>query len=74
MKTIRQSRRTLRQKAAASDKHNFSRHILDPKIVIRRDGKLLPDSTGCQSKYNRLPVLVSYNGTEKLLAVPKLTS
>ena len=34
MKTIRQSRRTLRQKAAASDKHNFSLHILDPKLIL----------------------------------------
>ena len=34
VKTIRQSSRTLRQKAAASGKHNFSLHILDPKLIL----------------------------------------
>ena len=74
--TMRQSRRSLRQKAAAFSKDNFSLYILisEVNIVVHWDRKLLSDIEGSQKKYNWLPVLVSYNDTEKLLAVPKLTS
>ena len=75
-KIIHQPRRTLRQKAAASVEDNFSLYILDCEVnaVVHWDGKLLPDTAGCQNKYDRLPVLVSYGGPKKLLAVSKLTS
>ena len=38
------------------------------------DGKLVPDTARCHDKYDRLPMLVSRNGTENLLAIPKLMS
>jgi len=38
-----------------------------------RDGKILPEIFG-QGKVDRLPVLVSGDGTEKLLGVPKLAA
>jgi len=74
--TIRRSRRTLRQETATSSKANFSLGVLDPGVnfVVHWDGKLLSDTSGSQDKYDRLPVLVSYDGTEKLLSVPKLAN
>ena len=50
--------------------------VFDPEVnaVVHWDIKLLPGTAGSLNKYDRLPVLVSYGGTEKLLAVSKLTS
>jgi len=42
-------------------------------IVVHWDGKILPEICG-QGKVDRLPVLVSGDGTEKLLGVPKLAA
>lgn len=42
-------------------------------LVVHWDGKILPQIFG-QGKVNRLPVLVSGDGTDKLLGVPKLAA
>src|SRR6218665_2537512 len=42
-------------------------------LVVHWDGKLLQDLTG-KEHVDRLPVLVSGHGVNKLLGVPKLTS
>jgi len=42
-------------------------------IVVHWDGKILPEIFG-QGKVDRLPVLVSGDGTKKLLGVPKLAA
>lgn len=42
-------------------------------VVAHWDGKLLPALTG-NEKVDRLPVIVTVNGKEKLLGVPLLTS
>ncbi len=40
--------------------------------VIHWDGKLIPDSMTCE-RIERLPILITYNGQEKLLGVPALS-
>ena len=42
-------------------------------LVVHWDGKILPEILG-SGKVDRLPVLVSGDGMEKLLGVPNLTS
>lgn len=42
-------------------------------LVLHWDGKLLPDLVG-RKKVERIAVLVSYNGTSKLLGAPKVLS
>ncbi|XP_050527117.1 uncharacterized protein LOC126897501 [Daktulosphaira vitifoliae] len=43
----------------------------DDPVIVHWDGKILPDILGTD-KVDRLPVLVSADGKEKLLGVPKL--
>ena len=45
----------------------------DVPLIVHWDGKLLPDLTG-KEKVDRLPVLVSGEGTMKLLSVPLFPS
>lgn len=42
--------------------------------MVHWDGKIVPDLTGRTSKVDRIAVLVSYDGTAKFLAVPKIQS
>lgn len=42
-------------------------------MTVHWDGKMLPDLIGCE-KVERIAILVSYNGTSKLLAAPKIPS
>ncbi|CAH0550650.1 unnamed protein product [Brassicogethes aeneus] len=42
-------------------------------VVVHWDGKILPDYN-CSTKVERLPVLISADGNEKLLGVPRLSS
>lgn len=39
-------------------------------LIAHFDSKILPDADGCN--YDRLPIIVSGKGIEKLLAIPKL--
>lgn len=68
--SIRRARKKARMEFSANIKETFEPTY---PLVIHWDGKLLPDITG-NKKVERLPILVSGNGFEKLLGVPKLTA
>ena len=67
--TIRRSRMAIRKEVAEADKDNFS---VEFPLLLHWDGKLLLDIAGGQETVDRIAVLVTGNGTEKLLAVPKI--
>ena len=62
-------------KKKSKDRNANIKDLFDPKypFVIHWDGKILPDIIG-KKKVERLPILVSSNGREKLLGVSKLTA
>jgi hypothetical protein len=66
--TIQRRRKEARKEHAINTKNTFT-----PKypLVVHWDGKILPFVVG-HGKVERLPVLVSGDGEEKLLGVPKL--
>ena len=66
--SIRRQRKLCRARFAASIKNDFS---VDVPLVVHWDGKLLQDLTG-KKHVDRLPILVSGYGVNKLLGVPKL--
>lgn len=68
--TIRRARKKARQEFNENLNETFKPSY---PLVIHWDGKILPDITS-NKKVDRLPILVSGNGTEKLLSVPKLTA
>lgn len=69
--SFHQIRSNLRQKMAEKIKLLFNETAVDA-AVIHWDGKLIPDSmTG--GRIERLPVLITCNGQEKILGVPALT-
>lgn len=63
-------RSNLREKMAEKIKVLFNETEVDA-AVIHWDGKLIPDCMTCE-RIERLPILISCNGQEKLLAVPAL--
>ena len=67
--TIRRSRMSTRKHVTQNDKDNFSIEFL---LLLHWDGKLLPDITGSKETVDRIAVIVTGNGLEKLLAVPKI--
>jgi hypothetical protein len=66
--SIRRQRIKYRQSVAQCLKNDFKPNV---PLTIHWDGKLLEDITGKQS-VERLPILVSGDGIDQLLAVPKL--
>jgi len=68
--TIRRERMKYRKAIAEGLKAEFRSEV---PLTIHWDGKLLPDITGKET-VDRLPILVSGNGVDQLLAVPKLPS
>ena len=56
-----------------ADRVNKREFHPDYPLVVHWDGKILPDILGL-GEVDRLLVLVSGDGTEKLLGVPKLAS
>jgi len=68
--TIRWSRVENREVVTSTNK-SFSPS--DP-LLLHWDAKLLPDITGGQHKVDRVTVLVSGGGVEKLLVVPAFTT
>jgi len=68
--TIHRVRKKARQECTASAMAEF---VPDYPLVVHWDGKILPEITGI-GEVDRLPVLVSGDGTEKLLGVPKVAS
>lgn len=73
--SVRKLRNMSREKVAKSIKENFLNMDLEA-VTIHWDGKMLSniDSSGSDSAVERLAVVVSASGIEKLLAVPKLSS
>jgi hypothetical protein len=67
--TIRRSRMSTRKHVTQNDKDNFS---IEFPLLLHWDGKLLPDITGSKETVDRIAVIVTGNGLEKLLAVPKI--
>lgn len=68
--TIQRKRKEGRKAVFEEIKQSVS--FNDP-VIVHWDGKILPDILGTE-KTDRLPVLVSTDGKEKLLGVPKLVS
>jgi hypothetical protein len=67
--SIRRSRIKERQRAAAMDEKEFS---LTGPLLLHWDGKILPDIAGSKENVDRIAVIVTGNGQEKLLAIPKM--
>ena len=67
---IARNRKKARLECAEAAKDDF---MPDCPLVVHWDGKILPEITG-RGKTDRLPVLVSGDGFEKLLGVPKLAA
>src|SRR6201996_688402 len=57
------------QKSSSSIKESFQ---VDGPLVVHFDGKLLPAIDGSPEKEDRVAILVSVLGVEKLLGVPKV--
>lgn len=68
--TIRRKRNEKRETIAELDKASFC--PLFP-LVLHWDGKLLPDIVSGVEKVDRVAIIVSGGGHEKLLAVPAIT-
>ena len=68
--SIRRKRISNRRELAASIKAAFAPNV---SLVLHFDEKILPEISGA-GQVNRLPVLVTGDGIEKLLGVPKLPS
>lgn len=66
--TIQRKRKKARKDMFEGIKESVS---FDDPVIVHWDGKILPDILGTD-KVDRLPVLVSADGKEKLLGVPKL--
>lgn len=68
--SIKRYREQSRMVLANNIRKTFSTSELNA-IVLHWDGKLLPDLTGKQT-VDRLPIVITNNGSEQLLGVPKL--
>ncbi len=68
--TIRRARIKIRKEVAEELKKSFAPDVF---LTVHWDSKLLPDVTGMK-KVDRLAVVVSGSGVEKLLGVPKMVS
>lgn len=67
--TIRRSRMATRKQVTEADKDSFP---IEGPLLLHWDGKLLPDIAGAEETVDRITVIVTGNGMEKLLAVPKI--
>jgi hypothetical protein len=68
--SIRRTRIKLRKDVTELDKASFSPQ--DP-LLLHWDSKLLPDIAGGKQKVDRVAVIVTGGGNEKLLAVPEIS-
>lgn len=71
--TLPISRSTIKR-ARTSARHELSKKTFNPTypLVLHWDGKILPEIFG-KGSVDRLPVLVSGDGNDKLLGVPKVS-
>jgi hypothetical protein len=70
--SIRRFRQNYREKYASKIHAEFSK-INISAVTVHWDGKLLPSLTN-KELVDRLPIVLSYNGGEKLIGVPQLSS
>ena len=68
--TIRRARQKARREAVLTLQESFRPNV---PLTVHWDGKLVADEPG-NERFERLPILVSGLGVEKLLAVPKISS
>lgn len=71
--SIQRIRTQTRKSRAEAIKADFQDNVPDV-VTVHWDGKLLPGLDVRSSKEERLPIIVSFEGKEQLLAVPKLES
>ena len=71
VRTVRRSRIPHRNKKATAKKSDFK--CKEP-LVLHFNGKLLPAHSGTSNKEDRIAVVVSGQGVEKLLGVPRIDS
>ncbi|XP_011704858.1 PREDICTED: uncharacterized protein LOC105460119, partial [Wasmannia auropunctata] len=62
----------MRKEIAEALRTTFQKSELDA-ITVHWDGKMLPALMG-KEQVDRLPVLISYKGSEKLLGIPAISS
>lgn len=67
--TIRCNRMKTRETVAGFDKSTF---CSDDPLFLHWDGKLLSDIVGGTEKVDRVAILVTGDGVERLLGVPKI--
>jgi hypothetical protein len=65
--TVRRSRKACRETVATEDMATFS---MTAPFLLHWDGKLLPNIVDGRDKVDRIAILISSGGIEKLLAVP----
>lgn len=68
--SIRRTRISRRKEIANSVKNSFIG--VEERLLIHWDGKLMPTMKDSSKKEERLPIIVSGKGVEKILSVPKL--
>lgn len=69
--SIQRIRTEMRRERAEAIKVEFQNEVPDT-VTIHWDGKLLPALDVRKSKEERLPIVISYDNKEQLIAVPKL--
>jgi len=67
--TIRRTRMAIRKEMSEADKDSFSTQC---PLLLHWNGKLFPCINGTKETVDRIAVIVTGNGVEKLLAVPKI--
>lgn len=70
--SIKCTRERFRKERMEKIRNDFNPSEIGP-CVVHWDGKLLPSLSGKQL-VDRLPVIISHNGTDQLLGVPELSS
>jgi hypothetical protein len=70
--SIRRSRMSNREEISTSDHETFRADC--PPLLLHWDGKLLPDIVNTNETVDRIAVVVTGEGVEKLLGVPKIGS
>ena len=67
--TIRRLRKTTRKLMTETDKNSFS---VDCLLLLHWDGKLQPDIATTKETVGRIAVIVTGDGIEKLVTIPKI--
>lgn len=71
--SIHRVRTEMRKERAEAIKIDFRNKVPDT-VTVHWDGKLLPALDSRKSKEERLPIVITYDNKEQIIAVPKLDS